>query len=184
MNTSEIAGTDADRSGEQVQSVEKYFVPVKAGFSDERVVELREGESITKILEVFSTERGCAIAELVLVREGEEALIGAGLVDAKYPHRRRHHVHYAGAVAVTVYYQAGEHRREFKRHASVEEVLVWAIGAFNIDPGMATEFELARRGETEELPTTEHVGHLAERHHELELDLVRGDIANGGTRDH
>ncbi|RQT27444.1 hypothetical protein [Burkholderia contaminans] len=183
MNASEVAGSGDDRSGEQVQGVEKYFVPVKAGCSDERVVELREGESITKILEVISTERGRAITELVLVREGEDELSGAGLVDAQYPHRRRHHVHYAGAVAVTVYYQAGEHRREFKRHASVEEVLIWAIGAFNIDPSMATEFELARRGQTEELPTTEHIGHLAGHHHELELDLVRGDIANGGSRD-
>jgi hypothetical protein len=58
-------------------------------------------------------------------------------------------------------------------------VLVWAIKAFNIDPGMATEFELTRRGGKEELPGAEHIGHVAGHHHELELDLVRGDIANG-----
>jgi hypothetical protein len=45
---------------------------------------------------------------------------------------------------------------------------------------MATEFVLTRHGQKEELPGSEHVGHLAGHHHyTLELDLVRGDIANG-----
>ena len=47
---------------------------------------------------------------------------------------------------------------------------------------MATEFELARHGQKEELPGTEHIGHLAGHHHVLELDLVRGDIANGNDK--
>jgi hypothetical protein len=95
------------------------------------------------------------------------------------PRHRRHHVHHRGEVKVTVYYQAEVHERDFKRHATVEDVLTWAIKAFNIDPSMATEFELARHGQTEELPGAEHVGHLAGHHHELALDLVRGNIANG-----
>jgi hypothetical protein len=80
---------------------------------------------------------------------------------------------------VTVYYQAGEHAHAFKRSATVEDVLMWAIAAFHIDPSMATEFELTRHDQKEELPGTEHIGHLAKGECTLAFDLVRGDIANG-----
>ena len=43
------------------------------------------------------------------------------------------------------------------------------------------EFELTRSGSTEELPLSDHVGHLAGKQDVLALDLVRGDIANGGS---
>lgn len=82
---------------------------------------------------------------------------------------------------MTVRYQAGAHQREFRRQAPLERVLDWAISKFAIDPAMAGEFELTRAGTTEELPLSEHVGHLAGKHDCLELDLVRGDIANGGS---
>jgi hypothetical protein len=93
---------------------------------------------------------------------------------------RHHDGHLAREIRVTIYYEAAEHRHPFTRSATVEDVLIWAIAAFNIDPSMATEFELTRHGQKEELPGAERVGHLAGRHRELALDLVRGDIANGG----
>ena len=84
-----------------------------------------------------------------------------------------------GEVRVTVYYQASQHTRTFKQFEAVKDVLTWAIGVFKIDASLATEFELARRGQKEELRGFEQVGHLAEKNCELELDLVRGAIANG-----
>lgn len=95
---------------------------------------------------------------------------------------RHHDTRHAGEVEVTVYYQAAQHGRAFKRSATVEDLLIWAIAMFNIDPSMATEFELTRHGQKEELPETERVGHLAGGHRELALDLVRGAIANGSCR--
>ena len=80
---------------------------------------------------------------------------------------------------MTVNYQAGQYRRVFKRFEAVKDVLIWAIEVFEIDASMATEFELARYGQKEELFGAEHIGHLAGKNCELELDLVRGDIANG-----
>jgi hypothetical protein len=155
-------------------------VLVKAGHADERTVEVVSGRQVTVILEMFAAERGCGVQELVIIREGEdEPLSATTVIDSDYPRRRRHHVHHVSAVKVTVFYQAGSHAREFRRQATVEDVLAWAIKAFNIDPSMATEFELTRHGGKEELPGAEHVGHLAGRDRELELDLVRGDIANG-----
>jgi hypothetical protein len=153
---------------------------IKVAHGEERNVLIASGSNVTAILEIFATERGCTIEELVLVREGEEQPLSAVVViDTDYPHRCRHHLHHAKAVKVIIFYQAGSDHREFRRNATVDEVLVWAIQAFNIDPGMATEFELARRGSKEELPGAEHIGHVARHHHELELDLIRGDIANG-----
>ncbi|MBR8190551.1 hypothetical protein KDW82_16035 [Burkholderia vietnamiensis] len=182
MSTSETERIGLGRLADGAFSDDSYSVPVKAGRSDERVIVLRRGESVTTILQVFSRERGCSIEELVLVREGEEEGLTEIVVDAQYPYRRRHHVHHSSAVAVTVYYQAHELRHDFKRHATVEDVLAWAIRAFNIDPSMAVEFELVLHGQKEELPSTEHIGHLAEHHDNLALDLVRGDIANGAFR--
>lgn len=155
-------------------------IPVKTGHGEERVVELELGRSVTAILEIVATERGCRIDELILIREGHaEALTSVILIEADYPHKRRHHVHHAGDVAVTVDHQARQETRGFKRGATVEDVLTWAISVFPIDPGMASEFELARHGQKAELPGAEHIGHMAGVQRDLALDLVRGDIANG-----
>jgi hypothetical protein len=168
----------------EVQEVEpKLALLVKAGHTDERTLQLEPGCKLTAVLEIFAAERGCKVEELVLLREGEsEPLPVLVVIDAGYPSHRRHHVHHVGDVKVTVFYQADSHHREFKRHATVEDVLVWAVKVFGIDPSMATEFELARHGQKEELPGMEHIGHLAAHHHVLELDLVRGDIANGNDK--
>jgi hypothetical protein len=158
----------------------KLVVVVKVGLADERAVDVELGSSVAVLVDVVAAERGCRVEELIVVREGEDEPLSATiLIDADYPCHRRHHVHHRGEVKVTVYYQSEFHDRDFKRHATVEDVLIWAIKVFNIDPSMATEFELARHGQTEELPGAEHVGHLAEHHHELALDLIRGNIANG-----
>jgi hypothetical protein len=171
--------TDVVQESEPPGTVHKVPLLVKAGLADERTVDLETGRSVVTILEIFAAERGCAAEELVIVREGENApLTEVVLVEADYP-RRRHHVHHKSAVKVTVYYQAGSHEREFKRHEAVEDVLTWAIRVFNIDPGMATEFELALHGQTAELPGSEHIGHVAGRACDLALDLIRGHISNG-----
>ena len=80
---------------------------------------------------------------------------------------------------MTVYYQAGDDRREFKRFEAVKDVLAWAIVAFKVDASLATELVLVRHGQKDELPEREHIGHLAGKDGDLALDLVRGDIANG-----
>lgn len=162
-------------------SASTIAVLVKSGLADERTVEVAVGTTVAALVEVIAVERGCRVEELILIREGEdEPLSAAVLIEAGYPGHRRHHIHHTTDVTVTVYYQAEHRHRPFKRNATVEDVLVWAVKAFkDIDPSMAAEFELARHNQKEELPGTEHVGHLAGHSHELALDLVRGDIANG-----
>jgi hypothetical protein len=158
----------------------KCSIAVKLGRDDERVIGVEIGRSIRVVLETIAAERGCGVEELVLYREGDdEPLSEIIIVDTHYPHRHRHHVHHINDVDVTVYYQAGHQSHRFMRHATVNDVLKWAIAKFNVDESMATEFELALHGETTELPGSEHVGHLAGHARELALDLVRGDIANG-----
>lgn len=158
----------------------KLRIPVKTGRIEDRVVELVVGGRLMTILDIVAAERGCAVEELILFREGESEPVAATvLVEVDYPHRRRHHVHHVGDVVVAVYYQSRDKSRPFRRNATVEDVLAWAIKAFDVDPGMASEFELTLHGQKDELPGTEHIGHLAGRHKELALDLVRGDIANG-----
>lgn len=155
-------------------------ISVNTGHAEERIVELELGGRVIDILDIVAAERGCCVEELILFREGEdEPLASVILVEADYPHKRRHHVHHAGAVEVTVYYQAGQHTHSFKRNATVKNVLAWAIQVYQIDSSLATELGLARHGQREELQESEHIGHLAGAHRELALDLVRGDIANG-----
>ncbi|GLS37303.1 hypothetical protein GCM10010869_28960 [Mesorhizobium tianshanense] len=158
----------------------KIKIPVKTGHGEERVIELKLRSRVTEIVDIVAAERGCRVEELVLIRDGDdEPLTSIVLIEADYPHKRRHHVHLAGDVEVTVYYQAGQDTRRFRRSATVEDVLTWAIAVFKVDPSMASEFELTRHGQKEELPGTEHIGHLAGAQRDLALDLVRGDIANG-----
>lgn len=82
-------------------------------------------------------------------------------------------------IAVTVNYQARSETKAFERNSTVEEVLLWAVVQFNIDPSMATEFELTETGQKEELPGSRRLAALAKGDNTLALDLVRGDIANG-----
>ncbi|MFL6728208.1 MAG: hypothetical protein ACJ8FS_17085 [Sphingomicrobium sp.] len=88
-----------------------------------------------------------------------------------------------GTIAVTVHYQSKTESHGFKPGETVEDVLDWAlkVPAFGIDAAMASEFELARHGQTEELPLGDHLAKLATGAKLLELDLVRGDIANGAS---
>jgi hypothetical protein len=158
----------------------KIKIPVKSARALEQIVELELGRRVTAILGIVAAERGWKVEELILVRDGEdEPLTDVVLVDEHYPHKQRHHVHRVGEISVTVYYQSGQHVRHFRRHTTVGDVLSWAVVAFKVDPNIAIEFELARHGIKEELPKTEHIGHVAEERCELALDLVRGDIANG-----
>ena len=171
---------DAGAYGESPQAQCKVAIPVKWGYAEEQIVELELGCSVTAILEIVSAERDCLVEELILAREGEsEPLTSAIVVDENYPHKHRHHVHHQGEVTVTVYYQACKHSRAFKRFEAVKDVLPWAIDVFDVDSSLATEFELTPHGQKEELHGPEHIGHLAGKNCELDLDLVRGDIANG-----
>jgi hypothetical protein len=155
-------------------------IPVKTGEDEERMIGATPGSRVTVTLEVLAAERGCRMEELILIRDGDdEPLTEAVLIEEDYPCRRRHHVHRTGEVAVTVFYQAARHERAFKRHTTVEEVLLWAITAFNVDASMASEFELTRHGQRNELPGSEHIGHLAGHERTLCLELARGHISNG-----
>jgi len=144
-------------------------------------IDIRPGLAIEHVLKIVAKDHGLLIEDLYVVRDGEDEAADCADLAHHDVHHRRHHVHQRRPVDVTVRYQAGELHREFRRHAPLERVLDWAIRVFSIDPAMAGEFELTRAGSTEELPLSEHVGHLAGKHDCLELDLVRGDIANGGS---
>jgi hypothetical protein len=172
-----IAKNQAERASEQ-----SVNISVRTGYGEERIFALGHGEMVTTILDTISVERGCPVEELELLREGEaEPLTAITTIHADYPSKRRHHVHHIAEVMVAVYYQSHEEKRNFKRSATLEEVLAWAIAVFKIDPTMATEFEFTRHGQKDELSGVEHVGHLAGLDCNLSLDLVRGDIANGAS---
>ena len=165
-------GTDVVQDG--------FKIPVVAGRTENFVAELGYGVSIVEIISTVAAKHGCSVEEFVLIREGEDEPLPPDMrIDADYPHRRRHHVHYASKVRVTVYYQGNGQEHEFKRNATVRNVLVWAIKQYNIDAALATELELSIQGEGKELPEDMHIGHLAGRHHELALDMIRGHISNG-----
>jgi hypothetical protein len=154
-------------------------IPVKVGHH-ERAIELKLGTSTAAILAIVAEKHGCLVEELFLFRDGmDEPLAEVIIVDENYPHHHRHHVHFKGLVRVTVNYDTGTKAHEFKRQATIEDVLEWAIKAFGIDPSLASEFDLADHGSKVALPSGEHIGHLAQRHDELALDLIRGDISNG-----
>lgn len=158
----------------------KFDVTVRTGHDEERVVEIDDGQLIGSILVVIAAERGCTVEELLIFRDGEfDPVPGGAIVGRGYPHRHRHHVHHHRHIEVVVHYQVDSHRHTFKRSQTVETVIDWAIPAFGIDPTMAPEFELARHGSKEELPLSEHLGHLAGRNDCLELDLVRSEMPNG-----
>jgi len=170
----------------EVADVEAVATEVEIAFKvsvdEERRVKVRFGTVITTVLEVFARERSCPVEELIVIREGEEVELDLGtVIEPGYPHHRRHHVHHKSALEVVVNYNMGTHEKKFRRRATIDDVLTWAIPAFGIDPAMASEFELARHGETTELPGTDHLGHLAHHHHKLELDLVRGALVNGAA---
>ncbi len=180
--TDSISKRDSGVCGSSPQAHGKVSVPVKLDYAKERIVELELGSRVTAVLEIVSAERGCRVEDLVLLREGEGELLTSDLVvDANYPDKCRHHVHYLGEVTVTVYYQAGQQSHMFKRFESVKDVLAWGIEAFGIDGSLATELVLVRHGHKDELPEREHIGHLTGKDCELALDLVRGDIANGSS---
>ena len=162
------------------QTEQKIAIRVKLDRAEERVVGLEPGATVARILEIVATERGDGTEDLVVVREGEgEPLPADVVVDTGYPRKCRHYVHYPGEIKVTVYYQAGQDTREFKRFEAVKDVLAWAISAFKVDASLATELALVRHGQKDELPEREHIGHVAGKDSDLVLDLVRGDIANG-----
>jgi|SRR6185437_4814274 hypothetical protein len=158
----------------------KIKIPVRTAHAEERLIEVEIGSPATVIVDIVAAERGCRVEELILIRDGEDQpLTAAILIEEGYPHKRRHHVHHVGEIAVTIYYQAGQHTHRFLRRTTIEDVLSWAIVTFHVDPTMASELELVRHGNKEELPGAEHIGHVAGVQCELALDLVRGDIANG-----
>ena len=178
--TNSVYERESGACGNQPQIQGKVAISVKLGCADDRIVELELGSHVTAVLEAVAAERRYLVEELVLIRDRDADPLGSTtVVDENYPHERRHYVHHIGEVAVTVNYQAGQFRRSFKRFEAIKDVLNWAIEVFQIDESMATEFELARHGQKEELFGADHIGHLAGKKNELELELVRGDIANG-----
>ena len=179
MSTS-VSETGHGVRGSAPQRHGKVAIPVRTGHGDDRFVEVELGSRVTAVLEVIAAERRCQVDELVLIRDQERDPLSSEIaVDEKYPHGCRHHVHHSGEVTVTVNYQAAQSERTFKRFEAIKDVLAWSIKVFEIDASMATEFELALHGQKEELFGAEHVGHFAGKNCELELDLVRGVIANG-----
>ena len=171
-------GRDADPEG--LHRPTTVTIAVKTGHDEERMIEIDVGQSAKSILIVIAAERGCAVEDLILLRDGEADPISVDvIIGLDYPHHHRHHIHHTRDIEVIVHYQADTHRHQFKRFQTVEAVLDWAIPAFGIDPTMAPEFELARSGTKEELPLSEHLGHLAGRQDRLELDLLRSEMPNG-----
>ena len=87
----------------------------------------------------------------------------------------------SGTIVVTIHYQAKKAEKRFPPSATAEEILDWALELkeFGIDPAMVNEFQLARLGSKDELALGDHLGKIATGAKAIELDLVRGDIANG-----
>lgn len=171
-------GTDGLALASKREPPEIHRVPIRFEAHD-LFIDVKADRTIEHILTIVATDHALLVENLYIVREGEDAPLACEqpIHDG---HERRHHVHHRQPVTVTVNYQAASHHHEFRRHATLEGVLDWAIRVFGIDASMAGEFELTRTGSTEELPLSDHVGHLAGKHDALALDLVRGDIANGG----
>lgn len=156
-------------------------VHVRTGRSQDRVINAALHQSVMTILERIAAELDLAIDELDIYRDDHDGpLCKDDLIDIKYPHHHRHHIHHATRVQVTVFYQSDSHQKDFRRNTTIYDLLQWAIDAFRVDACLATELELVLHGQTDELPATEHLGHLAGRECELSVDLVRGVIANGG----
>jgi len=173
-----------DTEGEtKAMLLDSFRVPVRFA-GQEMFVTLHPGQSIETIRKIIATDHGMVFEELIIVRDGHDGTLDdCQPIDEHYPHHHRHHVHHKSAVEVTVYYQTQAKSHRFPRRATIEDVLDWAIDIFKIDAALASEFELARKGSQEELPGSEHIGHLAGHCETLELSLVRGDIANGGCHD-
>lgn len=85
------------------------------------------------------------------------------------------------SIDVTVNYQAASKSHSFLRGTKIAEVLAWAIEAFQLDDAIATEVELVVEGTTDELAGSKPIASLAHGDAALTLDLVRGEIANGGA---
>ena len=85
------------------------------------------------------------------------------------------------SVEVTVNYQKATKTSTFPRGANVADVLAWAINIFTIDDTVATELELVVAGTKDELPGSKPIASLVHGDASLSLDLVRGEIANGGA---
>lgn len=174
---------DALADGCATHPDEKLAIQVKLGPNDERSFELSSGCRAGELLEIVAGKQGLRVEELLLFREGDNEPVARELVLApNYPCNRRHHVHHKGEVEVIAFYQSKTHRHAFQRHQTVGHVLIWAIKVFGVDPTMASEFDLTLHGSKDALPESEHIGHVAHHHKCLELDFVRGDIANGGSR--
>lgn len=86
------------------------------------------------------------------------------------------------SVLVTVNYQAASKSNSFPRGTKIVDVLTWAITAFEIDGAIATEVELVVAGTTDELAGSKPIASLVHGEATLILDLVRGEIANGGSQ--
>lgn len=148
------------------------------------VVDVVPGQHLAIILDVIARDYGATVTELIILRDGHgDVLDHHAPIGHEYPHHRRHHVHHRGPVAVTVHYKEATRHRDFVRQATFEQVLDWAINIFTIDASLAAECELTQEGSTQELTLSDHVGHLARGCDALILNLVRGDIANGGQYD-
>lgn len=165
----------------ELKEAQEVAFLVKTGLTEQRHMNIAYGASLLAIVEVIARERGIAVEELVIVREGEGIVAVDLIIESGHPHKRRYHVHHRSLVKVTVFYGAKHQGLDFKRHDTIDDVFEWAVAleAFGIDEAMAGEFVLVRHGQKDELPGDEHIGHLAGRETELKLDLVRGDIANG-----
>jgi hypothetical protein len=173
---------DDRADGSKAHPEEKLTIQVKLGPNEERSFELRSGSRAGDVLEIMAREHGLRVEELLLFREGDDEPVETELViDADYPCNCRHYVHHKNEIEVVAFYQSKTHRHAFRRHQTVGHVLIWAIKVFGVDPTMASEFDLTLHGGKDALPESEHIGHLAHHHKCLELDLVRGDIANGGS---
>ena len=144
-------------------------------------VKLGPGEHVAVVIARAARDAGLGENVFVFVDDADEPLDVTIALDDGYPHHRRHHVHRHRQVEVTVHYDRGSRTRVFSPAARIERVLLWAIEAFGIEAGMASEFELTRDGEG--VAGSEHLGRFADHPHgKAEFDLGRGPITNGAPR--
>lgn len=153
------------------------------GLPEVQVVSFAEGTPARAVLERVATLSGRSSETALLFVEDEDSPVDieSSRVDETWS-RVVHHVHRTGRIAVLVHYNGAQREHPFSPSTRVQRVLDWAVGpsGFALDPVIAPEMDLALHGQTDPLPRDAHIGRYVEHPHTaLELDLIRGVVANG-----
>lgn len=156
------------------------------GLADVEMIRIADGGPAREIVTAVAKRGRFAGEEAFLfIEDGAEPLDLEVLVTGEEARGKVHHVHRVREIEVVVFFQAQHKEKKFPPSARVQRILDWAVGkdAFNIDPSIAPEMELALHGQTKPLPKNAHIGrYIRHPHHRLDFDLIRGVVPNGASK--